>query len=85
MKHDNSISIKEFKEYFLDKTYNENMFNTDGSINTNYNSFKKTGTIAKILEDHWDKVYEKYKINIDKKDLTHLKKLKRLLIVIIKI
>lgn len=67
MKHDNSISIKEFKEYFLDKTYNENMFNTDGSINPNYNSLKKTGTIAKILEDHWDNVYEKYKINIDKK------------------
>lgn len=79
MKHDNSISIKEFKEYFLDKTYNENMFNTDGSINTNYNSFKKTGTIAKILEDHWDKVYEKYKINIDKKRPNAPKEIKKII------
>ncbi len=62
-----SVSIDEFKEYYLDNDYDENMFNEDGYINPNYNSSKKTGLIAKIFEDHWKDVYEKHKESIDKK------------------
>lgn len=42
------------------------MFKEDGSINPEYNSFKKTGTIAKIFMNHWANVYDKYKDFIDK-------------------
>lgn len=52
--------------YFLEHNYSENMFNKDGSINLNYNSYKKTGTIAKIFEEHWDECYFKNKELIDK-------------------
>ena len=62
-----SIDIEEFKNYYLDHNYNENMFKEDGSINPDYNSYKKTGTIAKIFEDHWDKVYENHKEAINLK------------------
>lgn len=52
-----SVSLDQFKNYFLTHNYNENMFNSDGTINHNYNSRKKTGIIAQIFEDHWDKFY----------------------------
>ena len=48
------IGINEFKDYFLNNNYNENMFKYDGTLNENYNSSKKTGTIAKIFEEHWN-------------------------------
>ena len=41
------------------------MFNSDGSLNPKYNSFKKTGTIAQIFDDHWHSVYFKHKDIID--------------------
>ena len=41
------------------------MFYSDGSLNPKYNSFKKTGTIAQIFDDHWDSVYFKFKDIID--------------------
>lgn len=61
------MNINEFKDYYLNNNYNENMFNKDGSLNHNYNSFKKTGLIAKVLEDNWDKCYHSHKLNIDLK------------------
>lgn len=66
------VGINEFKDYYLNNNYNDNMFNTDGTLNRNYNSSKKTGTIAQIFEDHWDNIpYEekqlilKYRPNAD--------------------
>ena len=47
------LSLNEFKEFYLKNNYNENMFKSDGSLNPDYNSNKKTGLIAKIFEDHW--------------------------------
>lgn len=59
------MSLDEFKFFFLDHEYNENIFNEDGSINADYNSFKRTGLIADIIEDHWNSVYQKNKSIID--------------------
>lgn len=41
------------------------MFKKDGSLNKNYNSFKKSGIIANIFEDHWDKTYHDHQQIID--------------------
>lgn len=67
------LSLDEFKDFYLQNNYNENMFNPDGSINPNYNSKKNTGLIAKIFDDHWDNIPSnikqsiyKYKPNADK-------------------
>lgn len=57
---------KEFINYFLVKNFDENIFNSDGSLNKNYNSFKKTGIISSIFEDHWEEVYSINKHLIDK-------------------
>ncbi|MGM9834765.1 MAG: transposase [Bacilli bacterium] len=57
---------KDFINYFLDRELDYNMFNSDGSLNKNYNSFKKTGTIASIFEDYWEEVYSQNKSLIDK-------------------
>ena len=46
------ISFDTFKNHFLPNNYNENMFNEDGFINNKYNSFKNTGIISQIFEDH---------------------------------
>ena len=59
------MSSINFKEYFLPNIFDDNMFYTDGSLNPNYNSFKKTGTIAQIFDDHWNSVYFKNKNVID--------------------
>ena len=64
---DIAITIDEFKNYVLSHDYNENMFNEDGSLNPKYNSYKKTGIIAKIFEGHFDDVYKMYKESIDLK------------------
>lgn len=34
------LDINEFKEFYLNNNYNENMFKSDGSINPEYNSKK---------------------------------------------
>lgn len=60
------LSEVEFINYLLSKEYNENMFNEDGSLNKQYNSFKKTGIIASIFEEHWNEVYNSNKDLIDK-------------------
>lgn len=60
------VTLDFFKTFCLPKTYDENMFKADGSINPKYNSFKKTGIIAQIFEDYWDIVYSKYGDAIDK-------------------
>ena len=58
------VTLQQFKDFFLTHNYNDNMFNSDGSINTKYNSNKKTGVIAQIFEEHWDKFYIENKIMI---------------------
>ena len=60
------MTMEEFKYYHLTHDYNENMFKADGSLNPDYNSFKKTGLIAKIFEDWWNFVYSKHKEQIDR-------------------
>ena len=60
------ISEQEFIEFMLERNYNENMFNKDGTLNKNYNSFKVTGVISTILEDHSDEFFNKYGEQIDK-------------------
>ena len=67
------LTINDFKDFYLENNYNENMFKSDGSINPNYNSNKKTGLIAKIFEEHWNNLpvsiknsILKYKPNADK-------------------
>ena len=56
----------DFLEFYNSRTYNANCFNDDGSLNKNYNSFKTTGVIASIFEDHWEKTYLDNKQLIDK-------------------
>lgn len=60
------IKESEFLEFYNTRTFDANCFNDDGSLNKNYNSFKKTGTIAKVFEDHWSNVYSTNKDTIDK-------------------
>ena len=59
------VSLSFFREYILPNIYDENMFNSDGYLNPKYNSFKKTGTIAQIFDEHWNSVYFKHKDIID--------------------
>src|SRR5699024_3947138 len=56
----------EFLEFYNSRTFNANCFNDDGSLNKNYNSFKSTGIIASIFEDHWENTYLENKSIIDK-------------------
>ena len=51
------IGVEQFMDYYNNHNYEDNMF-IDGHINPDYNSFKKTGLIAKILEDHFEDFYE---------------------------
>ena len=44
-----NVSLKDFINNYLPKSYNENMFLPDSKINPKYNTFKKTGIIAKIF------------------------------------
>ena len=50
------LTEDELTNVIIHNSYDENMFNDDGSINKLANSKKKTGLIAQIFEDHWDKV-----------------------------
>ena len=60
-----NVSLKEFINNYLPKSYNENMFLPNGKINPKYNTFKRTGIIAKIFEEYWNDVYLKNKTLID--------------------
>ena len=60
------MSEQEFIEFMLDRDYNENMFNKDGTLNKNYNSSKVTGLISTILEEHSNDFFNKYGKQIDK-------------------
>ena len=53
----NSNDIVSFLDFYNSRSFDSNCFNDDGSLNKNYNSFKKTGLIATILEDHWANFY----------------------------
>jgi hypothetical protein len=61
-----NMALDTFKEFYLPNSYDENMFRSDGSLNPHYNSYKKTGIIAEIFEDHWDEFYSLNKELIDK-------------------
>ena len=72
MENRDVIKECEFLEFYNNRSYNANCFNLDGSLNKNYNSFKKTGLIATIFEDHWDsflishrEIVEVYRPNAD--------------------
>ena len=65
MNNKDYISLEVFKELYLHNSYDDNMFRSDGSLNPNYNSFKKTGIIAQIFEDYWNSVYSANKDIID--------------------
>lgn len=60
------IKETEFLHYFNNRTFNNNMFNSNGSLNKNYNSFKKTGIIAQIFEEHFNNIDIKTMANINK-------------------
>lgn len=60
------LSQDDLMEYIINNNYNDNMFNSNGKLNPNYNSFKKAGLIANILEDHWNNYYLLNKTKIDK-------------------
>ena len=68
-----TINENDFLDFYNSRTYNANCFNDDGSLNKNYNSFKSTGIIAQIFDDHWDSTYlanknliDMYRPNADK-------------------
>ena len=65
MKNIEYIKESEFLEYYNSRCYNANCFNDDGSLNKNYNSFKKTGLISTIFEDHWYNFYFANKTTVD--------------------
>ena len=65
MENIETIKECEFLNFYNNRTYNANCFNDDGSLNKNYNSFKSTGIIASIFEDHWYKTYLDNKELID--------------------
>lgn len=60
------LSLNKFINNYLPNSYDENMFDKNSSINPKYNSFKKTGLIAQIFDEHWDEVYSNNKDIIDK-------------------
>lgn len=74
-----NVSIDEFKNIYLNNNYNENMFREDGSINPDYNSFKKTGIIAKIIEEHLNELSDKDIEIINKYRLNALKELQKVI------
>ena len=55
------------------------MFLSNGNINPEYNSRKRTGTLAKIFEDHWDTVYKKHKNGIDRNRPNAHKEIKKII------
>ena len=84
MENKKIIKEDEFIEFYNSRRYEANCFNEGGSLNKNYNSFKSTGLIASIFEDHWEQVYLKNKKIIDELRPNAPIKVKKLLTVIIK-
>ena len=78
------MSEQEFIEFILNRDYNENIFNKDGTLNKNYNYSKVTGIISTILEERSDKFFNKYGEQINKYRPNAYDEIKKLLIVIIK-
>lgn len=54
--YDDNIKMdeKDLYHYYINHNYNENMFNSDGTLNKNYNSLKSACVISQIFDDHWD-------------------------------
>ena len=73
------LSVNEFKDFYLNNSYNENMFKPDGSINPKYNSKKNTGLIAIIFEDHWDDLPAEIKTSIIKYKPNAEKEIKKII------
>ena len=65
MENIETIKECEFLDFYNQRTYTANCFNEDGYLNKNYNSFKSTGVIASIFEDHCEKTYTNNKDIID--------------------
>ena len=61
MKNIETIEESKFLEFYNSRSYEANCFNENSSLNKNYNSFKLTSLIAKILDEHWKNVYIKIK------------------------
>ena len=61
MKNRDVINESEFLEFYNSRSYNANYFNSDGSLNKNYNFYKKTGLFATIFEYHWDSFVNSHK------------------------
>ena len=66
MENIETIKERDFLDFYNSRTYTANCFNEDGTLNKNYNSYKSTGIIATIFEDHWEHVYLNNKDIIDK-------------------
>jgi len=73
------LSVNEFKDFYLNNNYNENMFKSDGSINPKYNYKKNTGLIAIIFEDHWDDLPAEIKASIIKYKPNAEKEIKKII------
>lgn len=64
MKH---VDINIFNEWAKNHIMDDSRFDNEGFLimENNFN-YKSTGIISKILEDHWDEYYSKYKDTIDR-------------------
>ena len=85
MENIETIEESKFLEFYNSHSYEANCFNEDDSLNKNYNSFKSTGIIAQILDEHWENAYIKNKDLIDKYRPNAPIGFRKLLIVITKI
>lgn len=60
------MSIIKFNDWAIQHILDENRFDENGFIiMENETTFKSTGIISKIFEDHWHSYYSKYKSSID--------------------
>ena len=60
------ITKEQLIEYYNSHSFKGQLFDEHGNFNPNYNNYKKTGTIAKIFEDHWDNYYLLNQEKVDK-------------------
>lgn len=60
------MDINQFNCWAKNHIFDDSKFDNDGFIiSENTKSFKSTGIIASIFQDHWDSYYYKYKNSID--------------------